>query len=50
MLFDYKIYEGPSKTKNAIKLLGMLGYENELVEKAEQMAAYFENNNTWFVV
>lgn len=50
VLFDYKIYEGPSKTKNAIKLLGMLGYENELVEKAEQMAAYFENNNTWFVV
>lgn len=47
VLFDYKIYEGPSKTKNAIKLLNMLGYEKNLVKDAENMAEYFEKNNTW---
>jgi len=30
--FDYKIYSGKSTTRNAIKLLGILGYDESIVK------------------
>jgi len=47
VIFDYKIHYGASKTKNAIKLLNMLGYDKNIVDKAENMAKEFEENNVW---
>lgn len=39
--FDYVIKHGPATTRNAIRLLGVLGYEKELVESAQKMADGF---------
>lgn len=36
--FDYKIYEGPAVTRNAIKLLSIIGYDADIVKKAEELA------------
>lgn len=47
VIFDYKIYDGFSKTKNAIRLLNMLGYDREIVKEADEMAAAFERDNRW---
>ncbi len=47
VIFDYKIYEGFSKTKNAIKLLNMLGYDKKIVAEATEMAETFERENSW---
>jgi hypothetical protein len=45
--FDYKIKEGPATTRNAIKLLGVLGYDNRVVTDAQSMADGFLKNGTW---
>ena len=37
VLFDYKLKEGPSDTSNAIKLLKSFGFDQDIVEKAENM-------------
>lgn len=47
--FDYKMYKGRATTKNAIKLLKILGYSNAIVEKAEEKANKFLNNGVWEV-
>lgn len=47
VIFDYKLYEGFSKTKNAIKLLNMLGYDKKIVNEASEMAETFERDNSW---
>ena len=49
MVFDYKLYNGSSKTKNAIKLLGMMGFSEDITHAADEEATYFENNNRWNV-
>ena len=33
VLFDYKLYKGRAVSKNAIKLLRMLGYSNDIITK-----------------
>ena len=38
VLFDYLIKKGPSTSRNAIKLLKVYGYDQELVDSAETMA------------
>ncbi len=45
--FTYKIMEGRATTRNAIKLLGMMGYEPEIIEEAEKMAADFLESGVW---
>ena len=45
--FDYKLKEGPATTRNAIKLLGVLGYDESIVEDAQRMADGFLKNGTW---
>lgn len=37
ILFDYKIYEGISKTKNAIRLLEYVGFPEEIVSDAKEI-------------
>lgn len=47
IFFDYKIYEGRSTTQNAIKLLGILGYDKSMVENATERAAAFLKEGVW---
>jgi len=45
--FDYILYPGPTKTRNAIKLLALMGYEPAMVHKAEQKAKNFIETGLW---
>lgn len=45
--FDYKIYPGQASTRNAIKLLKILGYDEAIVENAEARAGEFISKGQW---
>lgn len=45
--FDYMLHEGRATSRNAIKLLRMLGYPAEVIERAEQSAEYFLQTGEW---
>ena len=47
IIFDYILYDGCSVTKNAIKLLGLLEYEKEVVDLAKGLADTFEKTGIW---
>ena len=47
VLFNYKLMEGKATTRNAIKLLEMLGYKQEIIEKATLQAEEFVKNGVW---
>lgn len=49
VLFDYKLNKGPATTRNAIKLLQVLGFDKSIVEKSNERAAYFLENASWKV-
>ncbi|MGG0663205.1 hypothetical protein ABE042_03745 [Viridibacillus arvi] len=48
--FDYKIHSGPSKTKNAIKLLEILDYPQSITNKANGLAEHFLERHEWKVM
>lgn len=45
--FDYKLREGRAMTRNAIKLLGMIGYDDEIIQKAEESVQQFLKTGVW---
>lgn len=45
--FHYELKEGPATTRNAIKLLQMLGYQEDITKAAEEMAEGFLKNGKW---
>ena len=45
--FSYRLFEGPSTSCNAIALLGSLGYDKNLVEKARARADGFLKQGNW---
>ncbi|MCL2051665.1 MAG: hypothetical protein FWG91_08075 [Lachnospiraceae bacterium] len=45
--FPYKILAGPATTRNAIKLLKVMGYDKELVADAEKLAEKFMKSGKW---
>ncbi|RNF38089.1 MutS-related protein [Planococcus salinus] len=47
VLFDYKIHEGPSVTRNAIKLLEILDYPESVTNQANQLAQQFTDIREW---
>lgn len=47
VLFDYKLYEGRAMSRNAIKLLGMMGYPDEVIEDAAKSANLFLEEGYW---
>lgn len=47
ILFDYKLYKGKAVSKNAIKLLGMLGYPKDIIASAEDAAEEFLTKGEW---
>lgn len=47
IFFSYKIMEGKAATRNAIKLLGIMGYDSTIIEKAERLAQDFILKGSW---
>lgn len=47
IVFDYQLRCGRATTKNAIKLLHFMGYDQAIVQRATQLAENFEKNRTW---
>lgn len=47
VLFDYKLKEGPSKTRNAIKLLKVMDFEPKVVNLANEVYTSFVENKKW---
>ena len=47
--FPYKLHKGRAKSKNAIKLLEILGYDKEIVEGAYLLASHFLKFGDWSI-
>ena len=47
MDFDYRLREGPARSRNAIRLLGMMGFDAGLVSKAERRAKRYLETGAW---
>ena len=47
ILFNYLIKPGKATSRNAIKLLSIMGFEDEIVSKAEQRAKNFMESGNW---
>lgn len=47
VLFNYEIREGKARTRNAIKLLSVMGYEEDIIRRANEMAEHFIDNGVW---
>lgn len=48
--FDYKIHSGPSKSRNAIKLLEMLRYPKSITNRSNSLAQNFTKKRKWDVL
>lgn len=49
IVFPYKLLVGKATTRNAIKLLELMGYDDKVIQKAMSQAAYFTENGVWSV-
>jgi len=47
ILFDYQLKSGRANSQNAIALLGVLGYPEEIINKARKTAAHFLEKGEW---
>lgn len=47
ILFNYKLYEGRATSRNAIKLLSIIGYQDQIIQKAEDAARRFLETGNW---
>ena len=47
VLFNYRLFKGRAVSRNAIKLLGVMGYDPKLIEKAQNMADRFLETGEW---
>lgn len=47
MSFDYKLREGPATSRNALKLLKIIGLNNALVSRAENRASKYLETGVW---
>lgn len=47
VVFDYKVHDGPSTTRNAIQLLEVLAYPKSVTTHANQLAEHFTNVREW---
>lgn len=45
--FNYELREGRATTRNAIRLLEIMGYEKRIVDEAQHMAAEFVKTGQW---
>lgn len=47
IVFDYLLYEGRASSRNAIQLLGILGYDQEIIDGAKAMVDGFLATGKW---
>lgn len=47
ILFDYKLYKGKAVSKNAIKLLSIMGYSKQIIDRATDAANHFLTTGEW---
>ncbi|MBP3296251.1 MAG: hypothetical protein J6M27_06695, partial [Lachnospiraceae bacterium] len=47
VLFNYRLQEGKAQTRNAIRLLSVMGYEESIIEQAEALAETFLKEGVW---
>lgn len=47
VVFNYQLRKGRAATRNAIKLLSVMGYEPKIIEQAETQAERFLNSGVW---
>lgn len=47
VLFSYRLLAGRAHTRNAIKLLEIIGFSGDIIRKADDMAARFLKNGDW---
>lgn len=50
ILFDYKLKAGKARTRNALQLLKIMDYPEEVVATAKQEAAFFDEHRSWNVI
>ncbi len=48
--FNYLLQPGKATTKNAIRLLQLMGYEESIIESASEQADYFEKYGLWKLI
>ncbi|MCR5747514.1 MAG: hypothetical protein K6G03_07380 [Lachnospiraceae bacterium] len=48
--FSYMLKKGAADTRNAIRLLGIMGYDEDIVKRAEEEAGSFEKDGIWQVL
>ncbi len=47
VVFHYQLLEGSASTRNAIQLLSMIGYQDEIIDAANKMAVSFSSTGRW---
>lgn len=47
VFFNYKLMSGKATTRNAIKLLEIMGYDMSIIEKASKQAQHFVDTGAW---
>lgn len=47
ILFNYRLYEGRAVSRNAIKLLSIIGYQEDIIKQAEKTAQLFLDTGEW---
>ncbi|MCR5754126.1 MAG: hypothetical protein K6G30_04825 [Acetatifactor sp.] len=47
ILFPYRLLEGPASTRNAIKLLDVIGYDRRIIERSVEQADQFIKTGVW---
>ena len=50
VLFDYKLYKGRAMSKNAIKLLSIMGYDKAIIQAATKRANAFLETGEWLTI
>lgn len=48
--FSYLLHKGPSQSKNAIELLRLMGYDDQIIQDANAMADHFERSGIWKLI
>lgn len=47
ILFNYRLYEGRATSRNAIRLLSIIGYDGKIIQAAEASAERFMKSGEW---
>ena len=50
VLFDFKLRKGSANSRNAIKLLNMIGYDEDIIRNADNKVVDFLNTGIWKII